>query len=160
MQKVIVTADNAGNIIVPSKTNPAWGWIRVEQTRRTVDDKNFARTKTISALIQGEIKDLKGFGYKAGQEIPGRIITIESLEPFNKKEPERDYKIAGKTGICCAVDGQPIYSKNFYKEDATAKDEPLVDEHGNRIRHNNTAAIKAAYAALKEEGTTADLGQA
>jgi len=143
MSKVKVTADAAGNVIVPSKNNSAWGHIRVTQDRMIVDDNGFARKKTLSALIIGEIADLKSFGYKKDQEIEGTIIFKESLEPFNEKEPERDYKKAGKTGIVCCQDGQPIYRKNFYKQDSESMDVC--------VEHTNGEDIKVAYAALKEE---------
>jgi hypothetical protein len=143
MNKVIVTADAAGNVIVPSQKSSDWGHIRVTQDRMIVDDNGFARKKTLSALIIGTLVDLKGFGYAKGQEIEGRIVFKESLEPFSPKDPERDYKKAGKTGIVCCQDGQPIYRKNFYKQDADAAD--------ICVEHTNGDDIKAAYAVLKEE---------
>jgi hypothetical protein len=143
MSKVIVTADAAGNVIIPSKNNAEWGHIRVTQNRMVVDDGGFARMKPLSALIIGKITDLKGFGYKKDQEIEGRIIFKESLEPFNTKDPERDYKKAGKTGIVCCQDGAPIYRKNFYKQDAESSDVC--------VEHTNGEDIKVAYAALKEK---------
>jgi hypothetical protein len=149
--KVKVTADAAGNVVVPSKNNPEWGHIRVEQDRMVTDERGFARRKKVSALIPGLIKDLKHFGFKAGQEIEGTIIFKEQLDAFNPKEPARDYKIAGKTAVVCCIDGQPIYRKTFYKEDAKAKDVHILDEEGNPMSHNNGDAIRAAYAELAEK---------
>lgn len=154
MSKVIVTADAAGNVIVPSKNNPSWGHIRVTQDRMVVDDNGFARKKNLSALILGEISVLKAFGYKKDQEIAGKIIFKESLEPFNTADPERDYKKAGKTGIVCCQDGQPIYRKNFYKQDEESMDVC--------VEHTNGEDIKVAYAALKEaeeKNETEDIGK-
>jgi hypothetical protein len=151
MSKVIVTADAAGNVIVPSKNNTEWGHIRVTQDRMVVDDNGFARKKNLSALIIGKISDLKGFGYKKDQEIEGKIIFKESLEPFNTVDPDRDYKKAGKTGIICCQDGQPIYRKNFYKQDSESMDVC--------VEHTNGEDIKVAYAALKEtEESTEEIG--
>lgn len=140
--KVKVTADAAGNVIVPSKKNPEWGHIRVEQTRMIIDERGFARRKTVSALIPGTIADLKGFGWSKDQEIEGKIIIKERLEPFNTENPERDYKIAGETKVVCCLDGQPIYRKSFYTLNMNAYDET--------IEHNNGDAIKAAYAELAD----------
>lgn len=150
MSKVKVTADAAGNVIVQSKNNSEWGHIRVTQDRMIVDENGFARKKTLSALILGTLSDLKAFGYKKDQEIEGRIIFKESLEPFNTNDPDRDYKIAGKTGIVCCQDGQPIYRKNFYSQDPSAMDVT--------VEHDNGEAIKAAYAELKEKESS-ELGQ-
>ena len=140
--KVKVTADELGNVVVISKNNPEWAHIRVEQSRVVIDDNGFARKKTISALLHGTVEDLKSFGWVANKEIPGKIIFKESLEPFNMNEPERDYKIAGKTGIVCCQDGQPIYRKTFYTLNSNAQDVAVA--------HNNTEDIRAAYATSVE----------
>lgn len=136
--KVKVTADELGNVVVVSKNNPNWAHIRVEQSKKVFDDNGFARKRNISALIHGTTEDLKDFGWVNGQELSGKIIFKESLEPFNVSQPERDYKIAGKTGIVCCLDGQPIYRKTFYTENANAQDVSIA--------HNNTEDIRAAYA--------------
>lgn len=143
MSKVIVTADAAGNVITVSKKNAEWGHIRVSQKRMVVDANGFARPTTLSALIIGKIEDLKGFGYVKNQEIEGKVIFIDRMDPFNTDEPERDYKRAGKTGIICCIDGKPIYRKNFYKQDAESLDIAL--------EHTNGEDIKAAYAEMKEK---------
>jgi hypothetical protein len=142
--KVKVTAEEVtGNVVVVSKNNPEWGHIRVEQSRTTIDDNGFARKRNISALIHGTVEDLKSFKWVNGQEVPGQIIAKESLEPFNMNSPERDYKIAGKTGIVCCQDGQPIYRKTFYTLNSSAEDV--------LVAHNNIEDIRAAYSTSNEE---------
>ena len=140
--KVKVTANDKGQVIVPSQNNPEYGYIRVEQTRMEVDNNGFARKKTLSALISGEIEDLKGFGWSNGQLVDGQIVVKEQLEPFSTKNPERDYKYAGETGIVCCQDAQPIYSKIFFTFDMEASDK--------KEAHTNGDEIKAAYAEAKE----------
>ena len=145
--KVKVTADETGSVIVVSKNNPEWAHIRVEQSRIVIDDNGFARKKTISALVHGTVEDLKSFGWAKGQELPGRIIFKESLEPFNVNQPERDYKVAGKTGIICCQDGQPIYRKTFYTLNTSAEDVAVA--------HTNVEDIRAAYAeSVETEGNS------
>ena len=142
--KVKVTAEEStGSVVVVSKNNPDWGHIRVEQTRISIDDNGFARKRNISALIHGTVEDLKSFKWVNGQEIPGKIIAKESLEPFNMNQPERDYKIAGKTGIVCCQDGQPIYRKTFYTLNSSSEDV--------LVSHNNVEDIRAAYSTAEEE---------
>lgn len=151
--KVKVTADEStGSVIVVSKNNPEWAHIRVEQSRIVIDDNGFARRKTISALVHGTVDDLKSFGWTKGLELSGKIIFKESLEPFNVSQPERDYKVAGKTGIVCCQDGQPIYRKTFYTLNSTAEDVSVA--------HTNIEDIRAAYGsevAKDEETHPADL---
>ena len=140
MSKVKVTADAAGNVIVQSKNNPEYGYIRVLLIRAVVEN-GFTRRKPVSALVQGTIEDLKAWGWKKDQELEGTIIFKEQLTPFNKKDPDNDLKIAGETKIRCVVNGDPIYRKSFYVQDNTAKDV--------LIAHTNGEEIKAAFAAIK-----------
>jgi hypothetical protein len=140
--KVKVTADAAGNVIVTSKNNSNYGFIRVEQDRMVIDERGFARKKRVSALIPGTVADLKGFGWKKDEEVDGKITIKEQTTPFNINDPERDYKIAGKTGIVCCLYGEPIYRKAFFTMDPRACDVTIA--------HDNGDAIKAAYAELSE----------
>jgi hypothetical protein len=150
MKKVAVTAGPSGQAIVTSKDSPEFGYVRVAQDRNIVDERGWLRNKTIAALILGSVLDLKKAGYQNGQELEGKIVIKESLTPFNKKNPEKDLKVAGKTGITCMVGESPIYRKAFYSMDANAQD-VLVE-------HTNVEAIRAKYAAdLATAGKTADL---
>jgi hypothetical protein len=135
--KVIVTADKAGNVIVRSQTNLTFGHIRVEQSRVVVDENGFAKRKTISALVPGTLNDLKSLEWEAGQEIEGKIIIRERFVPFNRRNPSRDLKIAGYSGVICTKEGNPIYRKHFYTLDENSKD--------SLIEHDNNEEIKSAY---------------
>lgn len=149
--KVRVTADSAGKIVVASLNNPDWGYIRVEQDKVVIDEAGFARKRTLSALIYGNTAELHSFGWSAGMELEGTIVAKDSLVPFNKKDPEKDLKIAGKTEIVCTLKGQPIYRKTFYRQNSDAKDEV--------IQHDNSSEIKAAMAeeTLESSEKTAEL---
>lgn len=147
-RKAIVTANEAGQVINVSEKNPDYGYIRVEQTQASFDENGWARLKTVSALVPGAVEDLRALGWAPGMNLPGKIVTVESLEPFNTENPEKDYKIAGETGIVCCLDGQPIYRRSFYTEDPNRTD--------NFIAHNNTDAIKSAYAALEAEAVESE----
>jgi hypothetical protein len=139
---VQVTANKAGQVI--TSNNNGYGFIRVSQTRMTIDEKTgFARPTVLSALIKGKVEHLEMFGYKSGQELPGKVVVKESLEPFNTKNPEKDYKMAGDTGIVCCVDGQPIYRNCFYNVSGTDMDE--------LIAHTNTDAIREAATVVESD---------
>lgn len=141
MSKVKITANKDGNVIIVSTDDPKYGYVRVEQERSWVDEQSWQRTKVVSALIHGEVKDLEKAGYTVGQELPGKIIFKDSLTPFDKKTPDRHLKIAGETTIVCRVDGKPIYRKNFYNGNPNSVDV--------EIPHDNGAEIAAANAKLK-----------
>lgn len=146
--KVKVTADDAGNVIIPSQSNPEWGYIRIMQIHKSFNNNGFITRKEVTCLIKGIIPELKELNWKDGQELEGKIIIKESFVPFNTKEPERDYKIAGKTGIVCCQDGQPIYRKAIYTIVENAVDD--------LIEHNNGDAIRDANAILKKTVTTTE----
>lgn len=142
--KVIVTANAEGHVVVRNEDNPDWGYIRVEQNRMDIDDlTGIAKLQKVSALIPGLVNDLRTFGFADKQEIEGKIRVVEQLTPFNNKYPDKDIKIAGRSGIACCVGDSPIYRKNFY-----TRNETLTDQ---RIAHTNEAEIKAAYASIDME---------
>jgi hypothetical protein len=100
----------------------------------------------MSALIQAPVGILQEMGYYAGQILDGKIIIKESLTPFNKKSPERDLKIAGKTGILCKVGDEPIYRKTVYNTSSNAAD--------ITIQHDNVEELREAYAVQRVSTTT------
>lgn len=142
--KVKVVADQATGSVVHVSSNEDFGYIRLEQVRTVIDEKSqFLKRKVLSTLIHGEISALRECGYYAGQELPGNILIEESFLPFNSKNPEKDLKIAGSTGIVCLgrdTDGnvKPIYRRNVYSP-STKREDILID-------HINKEEIKAAYA--------------
>jgi len=143
--KVIVTADPTTNAVVNQSNNPEYGYIRVQQVRTMIDDSGFLRRKPVSAIVPGTMAELVESGFFAGQQLDGKIVIEESLEPFNTKTPERDLKIAGDTGIVCTVGGQPIYRRTKYTFDNSASDV--------LVKHDNVEELRAAYANAAKANT-------
>ena len=142
--KVIIVGDpTTGAIINVSQNNPEYGYFKLQQVRTLINESGFLRRQTLSALIQGPIGILKEMNYQNGQSLDGTIIIKESLTPFNKKNPERDLKVAGKTGIICSFEGQPIYRKTLYNSSANATD--------ITVQHDNVEELRAAYNAQQNE---------
>lgn len=139
--KVRVTADQNGNIIGVSPNNPEYGYIRVEQGCTVINPLGWLKNTKRSALIKGTVKDLLDANFTEGQELPGRIIVVESHNPFNPENPDRDLKIAGDTGVICRVDDQPIYRQTFYTSNESAQDELIM--------HTNTQEIREVQAATR-----------
>jgi hypothetical protein len=148
--KVVVTGNDVGQVVIASKENPIYGHIRVEQRRTIMTNKGWVRIKTLSALIHGTVEELESLEFVAGEIIPGKIIIKESLTPFNSKEPSVDFKIAGKTGIVCMVDQQPIYRKCFYNPTGTETDELISHTNAEQIRLANQK-LEAEAEALTED---------
>jgi hypothetical protein len=136
--KVMVVADATTNSVISvSDNNPEFGYVKLQQTRLIIEESGFMKPKSLSVLIHGTVADLQKANFYAGQELPGTICVKESLEPFNKTNPDRDLKIAGSTGIVCTVNGQPIYRKTVYSTAANAED--------TLVKHDNIERIRAAY---------------
>jgi len=135
--KVKVIGDETGNVINQSVNNPEYGYIRVEQIKTMFDENSFLRRKSVSALIHGNMEDLKEQGYFAGQELPGKVVVIESIKPFSEKNPAQGIKHAGNTGIVCTIEGLPIYRKTIYSQNASAEDV--------LVKHDNVDVIRNAF---------------
>jgi hypothetical protein len=145
MNSKVKVAANAttGAIVNVSENNPDYAYIRLEQTKAIVDDNGFLKNRTISALLQGDTQDLRDLAWFDGQEVSGKICIKESLEPFNSKNPERDLKKAGDTGIVCSVEGSPIYRKTTW--------DPTGTKAESFVQHDNIAELRAAYETQKSD---------
>lgn len=143
---VIVTADKAGNVITVSKNNPEFGHFRVEQNRMIIDENGFSRRVRLSALVPGKVEELMSYGLTAGTLMPGTIYIKESTTPFNKVNPEKDLKVAGKTGIVCKLGEADIYRSSFYHPNPEKLDET--------IEHTNGAEITEAWNATRTKSVT------
>ena len=140
MKKSATVRAYEGKVVVPSKNNPEYGSIRLEQTVATTQN-GFIQTQKRSAFLNGKIEDLKALGWVDGQSIPGHIVIKEQLEPFNTENPDMDLKIAGDTKVPCTKEGQPIYRRAFFS---------FSEEPDTVIAHDNSEEIKAAQAKMEE----------
>lgn len=142
MSKVTVIADKDGHIVSVSENNPEYGSIRVEQIVPQIDTKGWLRNVRRTAFINGKAEDLVKLKYKKGDEIQGKIVIKESLEPFYLQNPDKHLKIAGESGIVCRIDDQPIYRNTIFTTNLNAED--------SLISHNNSEEIKDVNAAVRE----------
>ena len=150
--KVNVCADDMGNVIIQSKNNPDYGYVRLQQDRVTFGNNGWVKKSNVSTLLHGKVEDLQSLNFKSGDDIAGKIVIKEQLDPFNSNDPERDYKYAGDTGIVCCVDGQPIYRKAFFTADVTAQDVLLAHTNGQDIKEaNGTATVSSIKSATTLE---------
>lgn len=143
-KKVEVLADDMGNVVRLSKNNPEYGYIRLGYKDVSIGKGGWLKPRNLTTLIIGQTEVLTAYAKDLGKTLPGKIIAIESLEPFNNTNPDRDLKYAGDTGIICCQDGQPIYRKTEYTYDENAQD--------TLVAHNNGDAIRAANATNLESG--------
>ena len=151
--QVNIVADDMGNVIRQSQSNPEYGYVRLQQNRVTIGANSWVKNSNRSTLLLGKIEDLQALNLKANETLPGKIIVKESVEPFSSTDPDRDLKYAGDTGIICAVDGQPIYRKSFFTADMNAEDVLVAHDNGHAIREANGMDTKVK---AKSQATPAE----
>lgn len=149
--KVRVSPDEQGNVIRVSKNNPEYGIIRLEQQRVSFNTQGWVNNKKLSALIHGKVEDLQSLAFDADTQLPGKIVVREQTVAFNSKDPDRDLKVAGDTGVVCCRYGEPIYRKSFY---VTNEEESDIF-----IAHTNTEDIKDANGTSKGEISQSELDE-
>lgn len=136
--KVYVVSDpTTGSVINISKNNSEYGYVKLQQTRTLINESGFLQITKLNAIIQAKVTLLQEMKYYGGQLLDGKIIIKESLTPFNQKSPEKDLKIAGKTGIICKIDDEPIYRKTYYSSNLNAADITLKHTNGLEIQEAN-----------------------
>tara|TARA_B110000914_G_C15497384_1_gene464013 strand:+ start:991 stop:1611 length:621 start_codon:yes stop_codon:yes gene_type:complete len=139
--KVQIVPDELGNVIRMSN-NPEFGYVRLSQDSHKVTN-GFVKKIPLTTLLHGELESLRSMDIQNKTELSGKIVVKEQLIPFSTDNSDRDYKIAGNTGIICCVHGEPIYRKTFFTEDVTAENILLDHTNGDAIRSANNAPVDA-----------------
>ena len=119
--KVIVLADEKTKAVVNvSENNPDYGYFRVEQSKVVTTGTGWLDVKRITAIV------------------PGKIITLESLEPFSDVNIEKQLKRAGSEDApVCTLMGKPIYQKRLWTSDANLEDDLISHDNIDEIRAYN-----------------------
>jgi len=138
MSKVKVTADKNNNVVTVSPNNPEYGWIIVEQSVSQFEN-GWMKIVSRTARINGKVDDLLAANFTKDQQFDGKIVILESLTPFDAENPDRDLKVAGKTGVICRYDDQPIYRQSVYTTNLNAYDEFISHTNADEIKEVLTA---------------------
>ena len=72
--KVNILADDMGNVVRQSSSNPEFGHVRLQQTRVTFGNGGWVKKSNISTLLHGKLEDLKELGLEAMDSIPGKLL--------------------------------------------------------------------------------------
>ena len=156
--QVEVLADDMGNVVRLSKNNPEYSHIRLGYKSVSIGKGGWLREKNLTTLIMGTTENLTSYAKNLGKTLPGKIIAIESLEPFSNTNPDRDLKYAGDTGIICCQDGQPIYRKTEYTYDVEAQDILVEHTNGDAIRAANDSSFELDKSKIKKATTAEAFG--
>jgi len=150
--KVQIIPDELGNVIRMSN-NPEFGYVRLSQNSHKITN-GFVKKIPLTTLLHGELESLRAMDIQNKTEITGKIIVKEQLTPFSADDSDRDYKLAGKTGIICCVHGEPIYRKTFFTEDVTAENVLLDHTNGDAIREANNGPVDSKMLKVKKAKET------
>ena len=139
--QVTIVSDELNNKIRISKNNAEYAHVLLRQDKTIIGSNGWINTRILHTLLHGKVEAIKDLGISKMKYLPGQIIVTEQLTPFNEEDSDQDYKYAGKTGVVCCVDGQPIYRKCFYDATGLKEDELIAHTNGDdiRIANNSTA---------------------
>lgn len=125
MSKVTVIAHpETGAVITASKSNPEIGSIRVESTQDVFNpNTGFFNEEKRTAFIPGKIADLAKLNWEAGQTVPGKILRLESFDPFY---PEQDMKRYPENHVNAGepvlTEGRPTYLRFIFTPNLALQD--------------------------------------
>ena len=157
--QVEILVDDMNNVVCLSKNNPEYGYIKLEYKNVSIDKNNWLKPITITTLIMGKTKNLTVFvkSLNGNMKLPGKIIIIESLTPFDKQYPDKNLKYAGDTGIICCLDGEPIYRKTEYTNNINATN-TLIDHNNNDVIREANMIINKTIEKIIPETTAQAFG--
>lgn len=155
--KVKVLKNEDDSVLNISENNPDYAWVLLQQVRTVVDDSGFLRRKPVTAILPGPVEDMKAMNFYAGQELPGKILIKEALVPFNLKNPDRDLKIAGESGIVCKLEGFPIYRKTYYTTKSNIEDIFVQHDNKDEIKSVFNGSMKANTETLQKASEDFDI---
>lgn len=125
MSKVTVIAHpETGAVITASKSNPEIGAIRVESTQQVFNpNTGFFNEEKRTAFIAGRVADLAKLNWKAGQTVTGKILRLESFNPFYPDQDMKRYPDSHpNAGEPVLTEGRPTYLRFIFTPDLALQD--------------------------------------
>lgn len=83
----------------------------------------FIKKNKVTALLTLETELANELGWKEGKQLPGKIITVESFEPFYEGQA---CKINPTSKEDVLVDGKKVYRDSKYTENAEAMSSLII----------------------------------
>lgn len=140
MKVVVCTHPETGAIITPSASNPEIGAIRVESTQKVFNSTTgFFNNQKRVAFIAGQVSDLEELvaeeKWVEGKEIPGKIVQMESFQPFYEGQDCKRYPESHiNAGDPVLTEGRMTYLRRTFTKDLTMQDRFIAE----------SAAVEAA----------------
>jgi hypothetical protein len=116
-RRCIIIANEDGDLITPSKTNPNVGYYFIQTLPDGEEDAIEIRTTS----TYGKIDSLR-IRHKIGEILDGKIIILDQLTPFYQTYPPMHYKYSTNPKVPCKIDGKIIFRRLIYVADQNAED--------------------------------------
>ena len=141
-EKPTVVPTETNMIIRVNPSNTEWGHIVLKQAFTDFDENGFIEEKYVTCLIKGPVDKLVRLNWKPWQQLKGKIVIHESVNPFSELSHEYDLKLAGReSGIILRVDDKPIYRRTFYSINPDSKD--IFVKHTNKDEIRTAIQMRA-----------------
>ena len=164
MSKITIQTGRGGQIIFANeKGNTS---IRLNQSRAEVTQQGFVKLSNRVFYVKGSKEELQALGWNKDTQLTGNLVVQESLEPFNKSNPDYDFKVVPGTGVICTVDGEPIYRRTLWDPTGNVTDTFIAHDNKEEImaalaqRDSNSAIIPASTEEAFESSNQTDLIEA
>jgi hypothetical protein len=105
-----------------SKDGKMLGFYLVETIELKMEG-GFIKENRVTALLTTEVALASKLAWKEGHELEGKIITVESFEPFYEGQP---CKINPTSKDAILVDGKKVYRDNKFTADLKAVNSYIV----------------------------------
>ena len=126
MSKVTIIAHpETGAVITASKSNPEVGAIRVESTQQVFNPRTgFFNEEKRTAFVPGQVADLAKLNWEAGKTVTGKILRMESFNPFYPDQDVKRYPDShSNAGDPVLTNGRPTYLRFVYTPNLALQDE-------------------------------------
>lgn len=164
MSKITIQTGRGGQIIFANeKGNTS---IRLNQSRAEVTQQGFVKLSNRVFYVKGSKEELQALGWNKDTQLTGNLVVQESLEPFNKSNPDYDFKVVPGTGVICTVDGEPIYRRTLWDPTGNVTDTFIAHDNKEEImaalaqRDSNSAIMPASTEEAFESSNQTDLVEA
>jgi len=164
MSKITIQTGRGGQIIFANeKGNTS---IRLNQSKAEVTQQGFVKLSNRVFYVKGSKEELQALGWNKDTQLTGNLVVQESLEPFNKSNPDYDFKVVPGTGVICTVDGEPIYRRTIWDPTGNVTDTFIAHDNKEEImaalaqRDSNSAIIPASTEDAFESSNQTDLIEA
>lgn len=119
MVKIVKNSKN--NLVFTPNEKPSKDGIErgfyIAESQEIVMEGGFIRKNKVTALLTLETSLATELAWKEGHQLPGKIVTTESFEPFYDGQ---ECKINPTTKEAVLVDGKKVYRNSVYTDNLQA----------------------------------------